>query len=175
MERYLYPIGRVVKAHGVRGKLKVEYFGENPDRFSCYQKIFIRDNLGRPQPYDVLEVTPQLPRLILRLKGIERIEETGHLLGKEILVRREDFAEPEEGEYYWFEILGMAVETEQGKRIGTVKEIFPTGAHDVFVVYGKRREILLPAIGDVIRRIDRQKRMISVVWMKGLWEDEDEI
>lgn len=174
MEQTLCPIGRVVKPHGVKGRIKADYFGEAPGRF-LYQKIFIKDQSGKPKPFEVLEVTPQPPRLILRLKGVEKIEETERLIGKEILVRREDLPEPEEGEYYWFEILGMAVETEQGKKIGTVKEIFPTGANDVYIVEGKRGEIYLPAIGEVIRNIDRQKRVIQVVRMEGLWEEEDEV
>jgi 16S rRNA processing protein RimM len=175
MEQTLYPIGRVVKPHGVRGKIKIDYFGEDPDRFPLYQKVFIKDSSGRPKPFEVLEVTPQLPRLILRLKGIERVEETEGLIGKEILVRREDLPVLKEGEYYWFEILGMEVETEKGRRIGTVKEIFPTGANDVYVVAGKRGEIFLPATEEVIRSIDRQTRVIRVVRMEGLWEEEDEI
>ncbi len=174
MEPTLCPIGRVVKPHGVRGGIKVDYFGAPPDRF-LYQKVFIKDNAGRPEPFEVLEITPQPPRLILKLKGIERIEETERLIGKEIFVRREDLPEPEEGEYYWFDILGMAVETEKGKKIGTVKEIFPTGANDVYIVEGKRGEIFLPAIGKVIQSIDRQRKVIRVVRMEGLWEEEDEI
>ncbi len=175
MEQSLCLIGRVEKPHGVRGKIKADYFGEDLDRFPLYKKIFIKDNQGKPEPFEVLEVTPQPPRLILRLKGIERIEETESLIGKEILVLREDLPEPEEGEYYWFEILGMAVETEKGKRIGTVKKVFPTGANDVYVVEGKRGEIFLPATEQVIQSIDRQRRVMRVVRMEGLWEEEDEI
>jgi 16S rRNA processing protein RimM len=174
MEPVFYPVGRVVKPHGVKGRIKVDYFGETLDRFR-YQKVFIKDHSGRPEPFEVLEVISQPPRLILRLKGIEQIEGTERLIGKEILVQREDLSEPEEGEYYWFEILGMAVETEKGRRIGTVKKIFPTGANDVYVVEGKRGEIFLPAIEEVIQSIDRQKKVIQVVRMEGLWEEEDEI
>lgn len=175
MDQTLYPIGRVVKPHGVRGKIKIEYYGEDPSRFPPYQKIFIKGDSGQSEPFEVLEVTPQEPRLILRLKGIEKVEETAGLIGKEILVCREDLPELGEGEYYWFEILGMAVETEGGRRIGTVKEIFPTGANDVYVVDGNRGEILLPATEEVIRSIDRTKRVIKVVRMEGLWEEEDEV
>jgi len=175
MEQTLCPIGRVVKPHGVRGKIKIDYFGGDPDVFSLYQRIFVKDNSGRPEPFEVLEVTPQPPRLILKLKGIERVEETEGLIGKEILVRKEDLPELKEGEYYWFEILGMTVETEGGRRIGTVKHIFPTGANDVYVVTGKRKEIFLPAIEEVIRKIDCQRRVIRVTRMEGLWEEEDEI
>jgi 16S rRNA processing protein RimM len=175
MEQSFCLIGKVVKPHGIRGKIKVDYFGESLDRFPLHRKVLIKDSLGRPESYEVLEVTLQPPRLILRLKGIDRVEETESLIGKEVFIRKEDLPEPLEGEYYWFEILGMAVETERGGRIGTVKEIFPTGANDVYVVQGKRREILLPATEEVVRSIDRETRVIKVVRMEGLWEDEDEI
>ncbi len=174
MEEEFYPIGRVVKPHGVKGKVKVDYFGETLTPFP-YPRVFIRDLSGRPIPFEVLEATPQPPRIILKLKGIDRIEETQILIGKELLIPRGDFPKLQEGEYYWFEIIGMAVETEKGRRIGTVKEIFPTGANDVYIVEGRRREICLPAIEQVIREIDVQNRVIRVAPMKGLWEEEDEI
>ena len=175
MERDLCPIGKVVKPHGVRGKIKVDCFGEDLHDFPSYREIFIKDNLNRPRSYEILEVIPQPPRLILQLKGIERIEETKILIGKEIFVKKENLPDLEEKEYYWFEILGMVVETEKGKRIGRIKEIFPTGANDVYVVEGRNGEIFLPATEEVIQSIDRGKRVIKVLWMNGLWEEEDEV
>ncbi len=175
MKKKLFPIGRVTKPHGVKGKVKAEYFGEDLRHFSFYREILIEDNKGNLKPYEILEAILQPPRLILRLKGIEKIEEVESLLGKRIFVRREALAELEEGEYYWEDILGMKVETQEGKKIGKVKEIFSTGAHDVYVVEGKRREIFLPATEEVIQRIDMEKEVIQVVRMEGLWENEDEI
>jgi 16S rRNA processing protein RimM len=175
MEKNLFPIGRVVKPHGVRGKVKVEYFGEDLHRFSLYREIFIEDEKGKPEPYEVLEAVPQPPRLILRLKGIEKIEEAEPLIGKGILIEKEALLKLGEGEYYWMDILGMKVETQEGKRIGKVRKIFPTGAHDVYVVEGKRGEILLPATEEVIQSIDLKRGVMKVVRMEGLWEDEDEV
>lgn len=175
MEKDLCPIGKVLKPHGVRGKVKIGYFGKDLEQFSLYRKIFIKDHFGKLESYEVLDVTLQPPRIIVQLKGIETFEETKHLIGKEIFVMRADLPESEEGEYYWFEILGMAVETEKGSRIGTVKAILPTGANDVYVVQGKRKEILLPATEEVIRDIDRSKGVMKVLRMEGLWEDEDEV
>jgi 16S rRNA processing protein RimM len=175
MEKDLFPIGRVVKTHGVRGKVKVEYFGEDLHRFSLYREIFIEGEKGRPEPYEIVEAIPQPPRLILRLKGIEKIEEAEPLIGKEILIKKEALPELEEGEYYWMDILGMEVETEEGKRIGKVKEIFPTGANDVYVVEGKRGEIFLPATEEVIQSIDLKRGVVKVIRMEGLWGDEDEV
>jgi len=175
MEKNLFPIGRVVKPHGVRGKMKVEYFGDDLDRFSSYREIFIENEPNRLEPYEILEVLPQPPRLILRLKGIEKIEEVEPLIGKNIFIEKEALPELEAGEYYWADLFGMEVETQEGKRIGKVKEIFATGAHDVYVVEGKRGEILLPAIEGVIQSINLKKRVMKVARMEGLWEDEDEV
>jgi 16S rRNA processing protein RimM len=175
MVKHLFAIGRVVKPHGIKGKMKVEYFGEDFHLFSLYRGVFIEGDKGRPEPYEIMEAIPQPPRLILRLKGIEKIEETEPLIGKEILIEKEALPELEEGEYYWVDILGMEVETQDGKRIGKVKEIFPTGANDVYIVEGKRGEILLPAIEKVIQSIDLKRGVMKVARMEGLWEDEDEV
>jgi 16S rRNA processing protein RimM len=175
MEKDLFPIGRVIKPHGVKGKIKVQYFGEDVNRFPPYGEVFIEESTGRMRAHEILEAIPQPPHLILRLKGIEKREEVELLIGKEILIRRETLPDLKEGEYYWMDILGMVVETPEGKRIGEVKEIFPTGAHDIYVVEGKRGEILLPATEEVIQSIDREKGVIKVVRMEGLWEEEDEV
>ena len=175
MGNNLFPIGRVVKPHGIKGKMKVEYFGENLHRFSFYREVFIEGQKGKPEPYEVLEAIPQPPRLILRLKGIEKIEDAEPLIGKEILIKKEAFPELEGREYYWMDILGMKVETEEGKGIGKVKGIFPTGANDVYIVEGKRGEILLPATEEVIRSIDLKRGVMKVIRLEGLWEEEDEV
>jgi 16S rRNA processing protein RimM len=175
MEKDLFPIGKVVKPHGVRGKIKIVYFGEDFNHFPHYRHIVIKDDKGRPQTYEIVEAIPQPPRFILQLKGIERIEETEPLMGKEILLNRDVLPNLQKGEYYWFEIVGLEVETETGKRIGRVKEIFSTGAHDVYVIEGKRREIFLPATEEVIQQIDLQKKVMKVTRMEGLWEEDDEV
>jgi 16S rRNA processing protein RimM len=175
MEKDLFPIGKVVKTHGVKGKVKVAYFGEDLHRFSLYREIFIKDDKGRPEPYEILEAIPQPPRLILRLNGIEKVEEAEPLIGREIFIEKKALFELGEGEYYWMDLLGMKVETREGKRIGKVREIFPTGANDVYVVEGKRGEILLPATEEVIQSIDLKKGVMKVLRMEGLWEDEDEV
>ena len=171
----LFPIGRVVKPHGVKGKMKVEYFGDDLRRFSFYREVFIEGEKGMLKPYEVLEVIPQPPRLILQFKGVEKIEEVELLMGKEIFAKKEALPALEEKEYYWMDILGMKVETEAGKKIGRVKEIFPTGANDVYVVEGKKGEILLPATEDVVLSIDPKRGVMKVTRLEGLWEDEDEI
>ncbi len=175
MGERLFPIGRVIKPHGVKGKIKIEYFGDDPVSFSLYDEIFIENPEGVLKPYKVLEAIPKPPGLLLQLEGIERREDVEPLQGKEILIRREALPELKNGEYYWIDLLGIRVETLEGRRIGELKAIFPTKANDVYVVKGKRKEIFLPATEEVIQSIDLEKRVMKVVRMEGLWEDKDEI
>jgi len=170
----LIPVGRVVKLHGVKGRIKAQYFGDDPRGFD-YREVLIEDVAGGLHAYEILETIPQPSRLILHLRGIKTAEDAQPLVGKEIFIRKEDLAELPADEYYWAEISGMVVETEKGKGIGKVKEVFSTGANDVFVVEGKRGEILLPATKEVIRAVDRRRGVITVRRMEGIWEDEDEV
>ena len=175
MEKRLVPIGRVTKPHGIKGRVKVEYFGEDLDQFLLYREVILRDPTGRAQTFEVVEAILQPPRIILTLKGIQTLEDTEPLINREIFVQRETLPELAEDEFYWIDLLGMGVETVEGKRLGRVKTVFPTGAHDVFVVEGCRREIYLPATADIIRRVDRERSLVTVRWMEGLWEAEDEV
>ncbi len=175
MKDDLFPIGRVARTHGVRGKIKIDYFGEDASQFGLYREVFIRDRNGAPQAYEVLEVQSQPNHIILRLKKIETIEEAKRLIGREVLIAKKSLPGLPEGEYYWIEILGMEVETEEGKRLGRIEEILPTGANDVYVIRGGRKEIFLPAIESVIRSIDLEKRVMKVARTEGLWEREDEV
>jgi len=175
MTKDLIPIGRVVRPHGVRGKIKLEYFGEDVHCFPPSREVFIEVKADSLKAYEILETTPQAPRLILHLKGIERREEVEPLIGKEVFIKREVLPDLEEGEYYWTDLLGMSVETQEGKKIGRVKEIFSTGANDVYVVEGKRGEIFLPATGEVIQTVDREKGVMKVNRKEGLWEEDDEV
>lgn len=171
MKTNLIPIGRVVKTHGVKGRVKVEYYGEDLQRFFLYQKIFIGRGKDKLEPYEVIESIPQPPRLILHLKGIEKVEEAEPLLGKEIFIERGDLPKLEKGEYYWIDILGLEVVTEEGKRIGRIKEIFSTKAHDLYLIEIKGKEIFLPATEEVIREVDLQKGVIKVAQIDDFLED----
>src|SRR5512143_3741625 len=114
MERELVPIGRVTKLHGFKGKIKVDYFGEDPGQVSLYREVWIEDGTGRLKSYEVLEAMPQPPRLILQLKGIQTADEALPLVGREICVPMKSLPGLPAGEYYWIEMIGMEVETERG-------------------------------------------------------------
>jgi 16S rRNA processing protein RimM len=165
----------VTRPHGIRGKVKIRYYGEDLNEFSRYREIVLRDERGVEEPFEVVETTPQPPLLILKLRGVDRMEDAEALVGDEVLIRKDLLPDLEEGEYYWHDLLGMEVENETGKSIGRVTDILRTGANDVYVVQGKREEFFLPATEEVIKYIDLKRRVITAHWMEGLWEKEDEV
>ena len=175
MAKRLVPIGKVVKVHGIKGKVKLHYFGDDLSEFLRYREVIIEDRAGIPRTFEVLEATPQPPRLILTLKGIEKIEDAEPLVRRDVFIERGVLPDLEEGEYYWVDLLGMEVESDRRRKLGRLQEIFSTGAHDVFVVKGKKGEIFLPATDEVIRKVDRERGVIEVHRMEGLWEEEDEV
>ena len=89
-------------------------------------------------------------------------------VGCKIVIPGNMLKELPEGEYYWRDIIGLDVYSEEGKLLGQIESVFPTGSNDVYVCKGGEREILLPAIADVIKSIDIDRRVMNVKLMEGL-------
>ena len=82
--------------------------------------------------------------------------------------------EPEPGEYYQRDLIGMSVVTTEGQELGEVTAIIETGANDVFEIHGPLGEVLIPFINDVVIEIDTQKGLITVDPLEGLLPTGDE-
>jgi 16S rRNA processing protein RimM len=164
-------IGRVSRPHGIQGEIKIEYFNpEDPQFFSRYQMIFLQGDKGSPQPYRPLAVRPHKKFIVALLEGIRTRAEAEQLRGKSVLVDAAELPSLDTDEYYWHEILGMRVVTEEGGNVGTITEILPTGSNDVYVVHEGGREILIPALKEVIISIDKKGGTMVI---RPLLEEDD--
>ena len=156
-------IGRVSRPHGTQGEIRIEYF--NPDDlqfFSRYQMIFLQGDKGSPQPYRPIAVRPHKKFILALLEGIQSRAEAEQLRGKVVLVDAAELPPLDADEYYWHDILGMRVVTEDGGNVGTITEIFPTRSNDVYVVREGEREVLIPAIKEVVVSIDMKARTMVI-------------
>ena len=103
--------------------------------------------------------------LVVGLRDYTDRDQARSLIGLEIAVPRAELPAPEEGEYYWADLVGLKVETTEGQILGTVDHLIETGANDVLVVHGEDRERLIPFVADqVIRRVDLAAGLIQVDW-----------
>lgn len=170
--RYLV-IGRVVRPWGIRGEVKVEIISDSPERFSLLRRVY----LG-PQavPFIVEGVRFQQAAAILKLKGCRDRTGAEKLRGQLVQIPIEEAMPLEEDEYYEHQIIGLDVWTARGEHLGKVEEIIFTGSNDVYVVRGQAcpehsrrgREILIPAIEDVVLEINLAQGRMVVELMEGL-------
>lgn len=107
---------------------------------------------------------------MVKLRGIDTPEDAAKLRGAPLQLPESEFPAPPQNTYYHFQILGLRVRTTTGEDLGVLEEILENPANDVYVVRGQKGEVLVPAIGDVIKEIDLQRGVITVEAIPGLMD-----
>jgi 16S rRNA processing protein RimM len=166
----LVPLGRVVGVHGLKGMVRVGLAGRSAD-FDPGTFLALGEILVGGEPFQVLKAVRGRGHILLRLQGIDSRERAETLVGREVQGEAQRFPELPPGEFYWFQVLGLpVVHAKDGTVLGRLEEIWPTGAHDVYVVRQGEREVLLPAVEDVIQEIDLKEGCLKVWPPEGLLE-----
>ena len=161
-------IGKIVGAHGLNGTSKVFSYAESVSIFTPNRSIILRPPKGRERTVVIQWAKPHSRCILLALKGVTDRDQAENLIGSELLISKSSLPEPEEGAYYWFDLIGLAVYTTQGRYLGRLESIFPTGSNDVYVVRPDvgdkqdRDEVLIPAIESVVREIDLERNTMRV-------------
>jgi 16S rRNA processing protein RimM len=167
-------VGMLRRPHGVRGDLLMEVYTDFPERLTVGSKVLVGEN---HQPMVIARKREHNDGLLLGFPGIDTPEEAGKYRNLMVFVPAADRPRLPEGEFYYHEILGSKVVDDDSEHVlGELAEIIETGANDVFVVKDEGgREILLPAIEDVIREIDKEGNTIRVHLLPGLVDDAEDI
>jgi 16S rRNA processing protein RimM len=164
MPRYLV-IGRVARPWGTQGELKVEIMTDFPDRFALLRKVYLGP---KAVPFTLEGFRLHKGSALLKLEGCHDRAAVEKLRGQLVQIPIEEAMPLEEDEYYEHQIVGLTVWTTGGECLGTVDEIIFTGSNDVYVVRGEGREILIPAIENVVLEVNLAKRRLIVEMMEGL-------
>ena len=161
MTKYL-EIGQIVNTFGIKGMVKVKPFSDDIERFDGLKKVYIENKNVRKE-YEIEEVKYHKNMVLIKFRGIENPEDANLLRESYLLVDREKEKPLENGTYYVVDMIGLEVYTEEGELLGNLEDIFNTGSNDIYVVKnGLGKQILLPAISDVIKQIDMQNRKVIV-------------
>jgi 16S rRNA processing protein RimM len=166
---FLYlAIGRIVRAHGIRGELSVTVLTDYPERFEQTERVYIGSE-HEADPYQVTGYRWHKANVLLSVAGVEDRNAAERLVGQFVQIPREEAMELPAGSYYLFQLIGLDVITEAGERLGVVREIIETGANDVYVVRDDaERDILLPAIPQVVLNVDLEQGQMLVHLLDGL-------
>ncbi len=159
-------IGKLARTHGLKGELK--FYPHDPEGVEFLSGQTVR--LEKTE-LKVQSIRGANAPFIIKLEGIDGIDEAKPFTGQELLVNREDLKPLPEGEYYRFEIEGLEVFDEEGRPHGVIEDIIPTGSNDVYVVRNKDQEWMLPMIDSVVKSIDLKQGKLIFHRIEGLFED----
>ncbi len=165
-------LGRVVGAHVMGGQLRVRYFGGAPDNLMRLEVALLAESedAADAERFEVTRVAPgRREEVRMTLAGVADRESAERLRGKLVVVEASQLEALPEGEYYSYQLVGCRVEGADGQPIGTVREVWPTGAVDVLVVEGKTGvRQLIPAAEGQLRTVDIEARRIVIEILPGL-------
>ncbi len=163
-------VGQIIGVHGLNGELKVELYTDYTERFATGSRLFLGEAL---EPVTVESMRPHKSNLLVRLAEVEDRDAAESVRGLWLYVTEGDAAVLEEGAYWIHDILGLRVVTADGLEIGVIDDVFATGANDVYVVrpsgtVNQGRDVLLPAIADVVDHVDLAAGVMVIHLLDGL-------
>jgi 16S rRNA processing protein RimM len=164
----LVPVGKISGTHGIKGLLKVYSYSGNIQSLQSAATVYLKDKHGRVCEHVIKSVAAHAGGFILGLDDYADINQVLPLNGSELYVKLSQLPAPDEDEYYWRDLIGLAVFTNQGIMLGTLVDIFETGSCDIYVVRGDSKEYLIPAIADVITLVDVPGGKMIITPLDGL-------
>ncbi|AXM87908.1 ribosome maturation factor RimM [Anoxybacillus ayderensis] len=168
-----FNVGKIVNTHGIRGEVRVisrTDFAQ--ERYKIGNVLYIF--MGSEPPIEVKVAGHRVHKSfdLLTFEGYDNINLVEKFKGAMIKVPESQLQPLDEGEYYFHEIIGCTVVTEEGETIGEVKEILTPGANDVWVVKRKKGgDVFIPYIADVVKQVDVENKTITIHVMEGLLDE----
>lgn len=166
-------IGHIVAPFGIRGELKVYSMTDIPNRFAQLETVYLGPE---HTPWRIVSARPHKGEVVvLRLQGVNDANTADTLRNIALMIPASQLAQLPTDSYYHHDILGLQVVTLRGRSIGTIVDIIETGGNDVYVIRDQEsgKEILIPAIKDVVKQVDLIRRMMYIDPMQGLLNTDE--
>ncbi len=157
-------MGRVAGAQGIQGWIKVQPFTAEPDSLADFRTWWLGNETQGWRELDVLKSTLHGRSLIAQLMGCHDRNTAEKYKGLLIAIPRNRMPQPDEGEYYWNDLIGLEVRNLEDVRLGVVDNLQDTGSNQVLCVAGEKGEILIPFIATAIKQVDIAGKLILVDW-----------
>lgn len=161
-------VGQIVNTFGIKGEVKVVPFTDDIKRFDELKNVYVKTKKESKQ-YKVENVKYHKNMVLIKLEGINNVENAETLRNAFLEIDRKDAIPLEEGTYFIADLIGLEVYTEEGKLLGKVDDIYNTGSNDIYVVKDELgKQILLPGIKEVIKEVLLEQEKIIVHLIPGL-------
>ncbi len=152
-------IGKVIDTFGVKGELKVAPYAPE-EVFNNLIKVYLKRVGGGYVPFKAETVRKHGEFFLIKLKGYDSIDSAEQFKGAHLFLPEKKLPKTDEDEFYAYELVGMEVVTDKGKKLGKVKRIEDFGVYGMLILEGER--IMIPFVNDIVLNVDRKKRKIKV-------------
>ncbi len=156
-------MARVAGAFGIKGWLKLHTFTESPDSLDAYASWLLKSDKGW-QEFELEDFAVNVKGVVAKLKGCDDRSAAEKLIKCDIGIPRDALEDAGEGEVFWFDLIGCDVVNIAGEKLGKIETLLETGANDVLVVKMGTEEILIPYLDDVVLKVDRESKLVTVNW-----------
>ena len=161
-----FSVGKIVNTHGIKGEVKVIPLTEEVSNFKRYKKVLIDDNW-----MDIQSVKFQKDRVILKLDGIDDMNQAENYKNKYVKILRSTEPELDDDMYYIVDIIGSQLEDTSGKKLGVIYDVIQTKNNDVYWIK-EPKELLIPVLEEIVTSIDEKNKKV-IIKPVGIWQDED--
>lgn len=156
-------LGKVAKPHGIRGEVKIYPYSGQPENFLEYKIVYLAlSGNSDLVPFTIKKCRVQGKFALVTFAECTTRNRAEEIVGTELWLDKDELPNLDESEYYWLDLDGKTVVTDDGHELGVVTAIFDTGAHDVLNVSGKGREYLVPFHDSFIVRMDENVVVLSL-------------
>lgn len=161
-------IGQIVNVHGIKGEIKVYPYTDDIVNLSKKKYVYLDESIESKININLCRIQKNM--LLVKFEKIDTVEEAEKLRNKYIYVLKEELDSLEEDNYYVDDLLSMqVVDIKNNKAIGTITYVFNTGANDIYeVLLEDGKKAYLPAIKQVVKKVDIDEKKMYVELMKGL-------
>lgn len=160
-------IGQIVNVHGLRGEIKIYPLTDDMSRFKKLKEVYIEEN-NKPVKYEVEGVKLLSNTVAVKLKGIDSEEAANKLRNYYVKVDRKSAVRLPKDSFFICDLIDSEVYDEKGHLLGKIGDVLQTGSNDVYVVKTSGKDILIPALKEIVREIDLNSRKIVVELPEGL-------
>lgn len=168
MKQYL-EVGKLNNTHGIKGELKMQLWCDDIDYLKQFKTLYF-DDKGK-NSIDVVSVRPQKNLALIKLKGIDTIEQAETIKGKVLYCNRDD-AKIDENANYIADIIGCyVVDIDTEEEYGKVVDVLNFGSCDIYDTESWGKHTLIPATPDIVKEINTEYQIIKIKAMKGLFDE----
>lgn len=168
MKKEFLEAGKIVSTHGIKGEVRVMPYCDSSELFCEFDRLFI----GKSRDEVIVERSRVQKNIVIaKLEGIDTPEAAEKLRSKILYIHRDDL-ELDEDTYFIQDLIGMKVKNADTDELyGEITDVMQTGANDVYVIKGEKREYLVPAIADVVVSTDIDGDLMLIRPLEGLFDE----